>query len=486
MKEKVKYYKDEQSYFNQMGFFKLNFNQVRTNKETTQFKKIKTSDYDSLLQEMQDQNQYEYICAGLNSYEREVVVIDSDDITFGKATLDKLNQVGLVPHCQKIKNNGHSQTYFFIEKYNIGKGYFDNNGAFKEVDYEYKHLVWKRLTKLINFLFEGDICYTGFNCQNPLYVNANTVSYRNINKLYTVDELYHFCLSHFTKVDDLDDYLSFLRKQALSLKPKHKEQIENDIKTVIVFRNKIDNGQSVDVKDIQTFTEQATDHFLDACEKTINERIFILCCQICKSFKMRNALNFDNFDEISRTCYKNFNAQDYAKGYSCNELIKRIRDDIREIILKDRYNQMLWTKVGYTNIQRQKSLETRKNKKEQIKQIIKSMHTIITTFQMSEMSEIKKAYKIVDLLKEQNIKVSYKTVINYLKEIENENKEKEIINNDIENKTNQNKPNNQNQSYNNNNFPDIDDIENKTTTITKCDSIQNGLDLLDDFWETKK
>ena len=51
----IKTYKNEQSYFNQQGYFRLCTNQVRPNKETSKFTRIKTSNvYHSLIDEMKD------------------------------------------------------------------------------------------------------------------------------------------------------------------------------------------------------------------------------------------------------------------------------------------------------------------------------------------------------------------------------------------------------------------------------------------------
>jgi hypothetical protein len=101
--ELIKTYKSEQSYLNQQGYFRTNTNLVRINKQSNKFIRVDTRIYSSLLQEMMDKHEYEYICAGRNSHIREVVVIDSDDTSFGKDTLNKLKAFGLEPHCQKIK-----------------------------------------------------------------------------------------------------------------------------------------------------------------------------------------------------------------------------------------------------------------------------------------------------------------------------------------------------------------------------------------------
>lgn len=349
-----KTYKSEQSYLNQQGFFRTNTNLVRINKESNKFIRVDTTKYSSLLQEMMDKHEYEYICAGRNSHIREVVVIDSDDTSFGKNTLDKLKAFGLIPHCQKIKDSGHSQTYFFIEPYQISAGTFTDH-VYHETDFIENHNMWKRLTKMMNVLYAGDVCYTGFHCQNPLYDKANVVSYKNVNQLYTVEQLYNHCIQYFEDPTNLDYYFSYLRKQALLTKG-NKQKVENAQKTVIHF---LEDTQSQVLP--QTVVESLLDESINAYEDSINKRIFIVSCQIAKSFKFHNCLDWNHFDEICATSYNNFTKQDYAAGYSCQELINRIRSDVHQIIIKDLQNNMNWDKVGYTNEQRACSLETRRS-----------------------------------------------------------------------------------------------------------------------------
>ena len=406
-----------QAYLNKVGFLKSTHNQVRLNKETKNFKKVDTRNYMSIVDEMKDLHEYEYICAGLNSFEREVVIIDTDDETFGKKTMELLTNNGLVPHCQKVKSNGHSQTYFFIRKHRIGYGYFFDK-KYKEVDYQKEHDQWKRLTKMINFLFNGDICYTGYNCQNPYYDNANITFYKDVNERYTIDELYNVCIEKLSHVEDLDRFLKTMRLKALNNKNENKVKVQQN-----QYQESIITNDTVSVEE----TEKAIDNAINEYETSINKRIFVVCCQIAKSFKTRNLLNFDNFDEISRTAYNNFINQDYAYGYSCQDVINRVRADIREIIIKDMYNKMEWNKVGYTKEQRERSLKTRQDKKENRKNVIREyLLSIITNGMKLSQNKMAKAVKAEYNIKHPNDKISDRTAIRYVKEIltENENKVK--------------------------------------------------------------
>ena len=418
MKEIIKTYKSEQSLINQQGYFRLCYNQIRKDKSTTKFTKIKTAGYNSLLQEMYEYNDNEYICAGLNSFQREVVVIDNDDESFGKTTMNSLNILGLVPHCQKVKSNGHSQTYFFIEKYHIGSAGFIN-GKYWENDNFENHEKWKRLTKMMNYLFDGDLGYTGYNCQNPLYINANVISYRNITKKYTFDELYNFCLDKMSDIDNLDEFLRKMRKLTLSGKKIHKD--ENDkIKIIYKFKdkdNQINTSTSIITNNSlsEIDVEATIDNAIQEVDRTINEQIFISCCQTCKSFYLSSNLSFNNYEYIAKTCYKDYTDSYFASGYSTEELINRIRANVRQIIYNNNVGKMQWNKVGYTKKQRELSLKIRKEKHTNKYNTILS---IITNNSLSQRKIAEKYYEIT------NEKISQSTVGIILKEI-NINKQKE-------------------------------------------------------------
>ena len=405
-------YRTKQSETNRKGYLKSTHNQVRENKETTKFIKVKTTDYDSLLDEMKDKKGYEYICAGLNSYEREVLVIDTDDETFGKKTMELLKKDTLLPHCQKVKPNGHSQTYFFIDRYVFGRGYFMNH-KFIENDYEELHNRWKRLTKMMNYLYNGDICYTGYNCQNPYYENADVTFYKDSSSRYSFDELYDKCMNHFIDYcGDLDEFLKYLRKKALGTKVRKSEANMSNIITDVTLSRE----EKIKV------SERIIDREIRKLEDSINKRIFVVCCQIAKSFKTRNMLKRSKLNEICRTAYKNFLHQDNAVGYTAQELWNRIYNDINQIIHNDEMGRMEWNKVGYTKEQRERSLRTRLDNKENRKNIIRGyMSNIITDVTLSE-RKIAKMLKAEWNIHHQNDTISERTIIRYIKEIKNEMK----------------------------------------------------------------
>lgn len=362
----IKYYKDKQSHINQVGYFRSTHNQIRKDKNTKKFKKINTSKYSTVLQEYADYSDYEYTCTGLNSHWREMVVIDSDDNSFGKVPLFYLKEANLEPNLQKVKkSNGHSQTYFLIEPYQLSSGRFVN-GKYVETKYWDSWEKWKALTKMMNHSFGGDICYTGYNCQNPFYEDENTHTdcYRDLNKRYTFDELYDFMIKNFySDVTNINLYLAAMRKKALARKSCSSKLLSNlDKQTKIIIKylntentNKLPEGI---VREIISETSKAFD-------RSINERIFVTTSKICKSFWMRDKLNYDNLEEISKTVFNNYMYEDNAEGYTTAEVIQRINNDVIQIIRMNDNNEMQWDKVGYTKKQREISLKVRQNKMNQ-------------------------------------------------------------------------------------------------------------------------
>lgn len=370
------YYKSRNSYEKQRGFFRMCFNQVRENKES-KYKKVDTRKFQNLIEEMIHYEHMEYICAGLNSFEREVVVIDCDDEDRGKKTLELLMKAHLEPHLMKVKSNGHSQFYFFIKKFYIGEaGYKDNK--YYENDFYNEHHQWKWLNRMMNVLFNGDIGYTGYNCQNPFFKDAEVYEFRSLNNLYTVDFLcrrINHLLSQPEIINNINEtihrfyserkqtkntkkeimkHIHFLdEEEAERLAAENREELRQ--KLAVLMQNKSLNNQD----EVQNIINE----IIKTSDNSINKRIFVLCSKICKSFWSRGLLhNPDYDDEIIRTCISNWCYEDDADGYTNYELVTRIKNDVYYIKQKDIHNTMLWNKVGYTLLQREKSLKSRQTK----------------------------------------------------------------------------------------------------------------------------
>jgi hypothetical protein len=113
----------------------------------------------------------------------------------------------------------------------------------------------------------------------------------------------------------------------------------------------------------QDEVQNIINEIIKTSDNSINKRIFVLCSKICKSFWSRGLLhNPDYDDEIIHTCISNWCYEDDADGYTNYELVTRIKNDVYYIKQKDLHNSMLWNKVGYTLMQREKSLKSRQIK----------------------------------------------------------------------------------------------------------------------------
>lgn len=370
------YYKSRQSYENQKGFFRSNFTQVRKDK-TSKYHKVDTRDFNSLIEFLKYYENEEYATAGKNSHEREVVIVDCDDEDFGAKTFELLKQAHLIPHAIKRKSNGHSQFFFFIEKFYISKGEFIC-GNYHETDFYENHQNWKYLTRMMNILFNGDVGYTGYNCQNPFFKDGDVLWVKPLDELYSIEFLIRR-INHYLQNPQTLDYINKTIRDFYSDRKTNAKAVKTELRKIhfldeeeaerLALKSKEElKNKLAEIYANRTFhskeeIEEAVNLIINISEDSINKRIFELCCQICKSFWKKNLLhNKDYFDEIVYTCVKNWHYQDNAVGYTYYELLQRIKNNVHEIKTKDMHNQMSWEKVGYTKIQRENSLIIRKKR----------------------------------------------------------------------------------------------------------------------------
>lgn len=401
MKEIVKTYKSKKSHQNQVTFMRSHFNQVRLDKTTTKFKKVQTSgsknpknNFNSIIDECRAYKDYEYICSGLNSTEREILIIDCDDDDFGIKTLDLMAKDGLVPHYQKVKSNGHSQTGLFIKPVQISYvSYID--GTLKEVDNEDIHLMFKRTYQMLNLLYNGDICYTGYNCQNPLYKKAKVKSFKNYKDAYSLKEIYDFCLSKIT-TDNIENFLKTKRVESLLNKPKGIKQ-EKAFK--IIYKYLDENKDILKSLSVIITNDTLLEEVIDAIScitDSYNKDIFVTSTRTCRNFFKVDKLTEKNKEIVKKTVYRElqrqYNVSDVASfiDYSQDELIKRINDDVNQIYQKHFLGTMEWNKVGYTKEQREKSAKTRG-----LKSLVKQQRIMVIHNENNDLSlrEIAKIYE---------------------------------------------------------------------------------------------
>jgi len=374
MIEIVKTYKSRQSHQNQITFMRGHFNQVRLDKSTTKFKKVQTSgfkdpnkNFKSIIDECRAYKDYEYICSGLNSFQREILIIDCDDNDYGVKTLELMQKDGLVPHYQKVKlENGHSQTGIFIKPIQIIRTAYDK-GKLIEVDNEYIHTMFKRTYQMLNLLYNGDICYTGFNCQNPLYKNANVKSFKNYKEALSLKEVYDFCLSKIS-VKNIEDFLKDKRFEALKNKKNKTQQQQKSFKIIYKYLEDEKKNKEASISSTTSTIITNVTEVIDAISSlsdSYNKDIFVVSTRTCRNFYVKNRLTEDNKDIVKRTVYlelqKQYGVTDVAAyiGYSQNELLLRISNDVNQIYQKNYLGRMEWNKVGYTKEQREKSQKSR-------------------------------------------------------------------------------------------------------------------------------
>lgn len=442
MVEIIKTFKSRKSHQNQITFMRGHFNQVRLDKSTTKFKKVQTSgfkdptkhDFKSIIDECRAYKEYEYICSGLNSFQREILIIDCDDNDSGVKTLELMQKDGLIPHYQKIKpENGHSQTGIFIKPVQITRVRYDN-GKLIEVDNEYVHTMFKRTYQMLNLLYNGDICYTGYNCQNPLYKDATVKSFKNYKDTLSLQEVYEFCLSKIS-VKNIESFLKDKRIEALMNKKYIQQQQQKAFKIIYKYlEDEKIKQENENISNTYPFIITNVTEVIDAISTlsdSFNKDIFVVSTRTCRNFYVKNSLIEDNKDIVKRTVYlelqKHFGVKDVASyiGYSQNELLLRISNDVNQIYQKNYLGRMEWNKVGYAKEQRERSQFTR------------SLKSLI---RMERIMSIKKENNNLSLRniaekysQRYNDKISYKTVKIYIDKYKEFDKDKIIdeINNKL-------------------------------------------------------
>lgn len=158
------------------SYLKCNGNYVRKNKEDSSFKFVNTSKYQSVVDEWQDYFSYAYTSSGLNSLDREVVIIDNDGNDFGVSTLNLLDKTPIIYNYQRIKPNGHSQTAILIDKIRI-KHSVTMKRHVERQSYIFKENEWNFVKKWGSFLKKNEII-----CSKK--INENTLI--DINRLYII------------------------------------------------------------------------------------------------------------------------------------------------------------------------------------------------------------------------------------------------------------------------------------------------------------
>lgn len=384
-------------------YLRGHFNNSRKDKSTNQFAHLRTSgfkyydkkaktykirkvntdlqpqvneDYTSLEKFFKDIHNLEYTCAGLNSYEREVLIIDCDDTDYGKGTREKLEKYGIEWDYQKIKSsNGHSQTGIWLDKpVMIYSSYYDGaEGRVVEEHYPEVHDMYKRVYNYLNFIANGDLMYTGFNCQNPYFEAEYTHTEWNTKKKER-----HTLEWYDQKLKSIVSSAEFLKAHeeayAQKKKPVRKLQKAKELIEETFVKGKDETDEEFDQRKREAYAVEVI-----AIEKQGNksvnytilqevQRAMKYCLEHNTPFTLRMATSrvdylYHRAEAMSAkfAAEKNYDkarAFDMFEGYTLDEALSRAMNDYHQLI-QGKLKKTDLSKIGYNPLQRNLSEEVR-------------------------------------------------------------------------------------------------------------------------------
>lgn len=432
------------------SYLKSNGNHIRKNKADPKFIYVDTSKYNKLVDEWIDYSDYAYTSCGLNSLQREVIIIDCDDVDYGKKTLEEINKTNIVYNYQRTKPNGHSQLGIYIEKIfvrharSFKRNVLAQNEIFTKEEWEYVqnfadflkkesvvvspkinddtlidvNRLYLTTVRLLNNNMNGDLGFTGYCCQNP-YSSAdegNTVWY-NKEHSYKIGEL--FVLSLKNTVNKIFDF----KKRNYSSSTYSGNVTESDF---IIEEN---------LDDVDSTLSLLAERFETAYQKSIDGAIFKFVAGV-KNFCYRNKKQLT----YSYALKSIFQRKDITKDYDYNSIVEHVLNCVDYINEHFDPKKMTFTKE-------QKELGTKVRKVESLKkwfdiqallnkglthkEIAKELGICTKTIQ--RLSKLTINDFDIEGLEESlcgitKYKDLYKTLINTVKNIAYNDTEKEILN----------------------------------------------------------
>ena len=341
----------------------------------------------NLREIFQEYDEYKYVAAGPNSLERQDIVVDIDNENVSDDYIKERSKriLGREPSCiKKNPDNGHKQVHYFLEySIQIASLAKDENGwlMFKKYMESHREYLW--LVKAMNFCIEGgDLCYTGYICQNPYNNPEHTIFYDDapFDPEVMVRQLKHFLFTEATRGQSLS---SEEKKEVLKLinegylwsgTKRCKDKVEKEIQkspiykdetdelkdTLIARMNKaIDNLEklnesgnaymnSYDKRYFETVTQEIKNSYFYCTKNLVNE--------VPKDFLRRNKYN------ILQRVKDSIHLQYGDTGYTAMEEDSRILYDIEQIT--SNLDDMDWSKTKFSFISRMYSM-ARRNKSKQ-------------------------------------------------------------------------------------------------------------------------
>ena len=308
----------EQKRRNQINYLKAKVKKngmyIRKDK-TSAFEPIVTNDFLYLRDCWKDYADWTYTASGLNVKQREVVIIDCDDTDFGKKMLELIEESNIKFNYIRVKPNGHAQIGIFIDRVDVRTRNLERNtrkqsesNLFTAEQWDYIKTYWSSfleethislskyvnddcvidinrlyltVVQLLNLNMNGDLCYTGYCCQNAYSTtDGATVTWYDEFHKYTIGELFVESLKY-----SVNKNLKIKRERKAYERKEHKSLIDDYSVETIEVEDKVIE-QSV----IQELTKKITDAYRNSIDHSIFEKV-AYCKKVC--YKKNVPLTFE-------------------------------------------------------------------------------------------------------------------------------------------------------------------------------------------------
>lgn len=430
-KKEHRFYKSRQSFNNREVYRKANTMPCAANKNDKR-KSVTTSKYSDIREFYKEYSEYKYVAAGLNSTVRQYIVIDIDD---SDRTSDEIAReiekiIGKKPNVIKVNPlNGHKQAGLFLDCQIVVKHIEIDDLGYATLTNTTSHNDYLNLVRALNSAIPGgDVCYTGYVCQNPYNDPENTITYHD--ELFNPDvllvQLKHYfigeCCSELSNKDKRLMLKAFDSGEWWKDRKRRQKSIEKIVKKDNFYKDEEDCKINAIMKkldkcidSIQLLNEKGYGY-----KNSYDKKYFVLTSQVLKRWKLQASKDIEDKNELITHLKKNIhNMVNEVKeniiidcpegtGYTSLEETNRITSDFYQLI--GNYDNIVWDKISYTPKARMMSLVKRNYSKQCNMKRMAIAYAHLTNRQV-ELSIAKTARLIYETVKHE---ISYHTIHDFV------------------------------------------------------------------------
>lgn len=379
-KEEHRFYKSRKSFNNREVYRKANTMPCAANKNDKR-KSITTSKYNDIREFFKDYSEYKYVAAGLNSTVRQYIVIDIDD---SDRTPDEIAKeiekvIGKKPNVIKVNPlSNHKQAGLFLDCQIVVKHIEIDDVGYATLTNTASHDDYLNLVRALNSAIPGgDVCYTGYVCQNPYNDPDNTITYHD--ELFDPDvllvQLKHYfigeCCSGLSNKEKRLMLKAFDSGDWWKDRKCRQKKIEKIVKKDNFYKDEEDDKINAVMEKLDKYIDsiQLLNEKGYAYKNSYDKKYFVLTSQVLKRWKTQASKNIEDKEELLTYLKKNIHNMvnevreniiidcPEGTGYTSLEETNRIMSDFYQLI--GNYDNITWEKISYTPKARMMSLVKR-------------------------------------------------------------------------------------------------------------------------------